>query len=294
MADVLVSYSYARPDRDAAFEIAAFLERQGISCWIAPRDVPAGMEQGAAVLSGIATSRALLLVLSEHADAAQAMRPEVVRAIGETKPVLSVRFRETTPSGPLEFFVVSAQWVDEWRAPMEQHLLHLARAIKIFTRAAGAPPSPRPPAPAPTGPTSTLRLTAASVILLLAIVGVSLVTWAPWRPAWQRNGAQFLVGSWCQPMPDGTIMRTDFAGGGANMVVGEFHVPHRSDAESFRARVSKTEDGFELAWLRPVEAVRSGPTRYRVNDDASMSITFAGGKQQGLPPLTRCVPNKGS
>jgi hypothetical protein len=36
VSDIFVSY--ASPDRDAAFRIVAFLEQNGIRCWVAPRD----------------------------------------------------------------------------------------------------------------------------------------------------------------------------------------------------------------------------------------------------------------
>ena len=57
------------------------------------------------------------------------MQKEVERAVSKAKAVLPVRIREVTPSGSLEFFVSSAQWVDAWRSPMEQHLSKLADAI---------------------------------------------------------------------------------------------------------------------------------------------------------------------
>lgn len=81
MAEVFVSY--ASPDREAALKIAAFLEGEGVSCWIAPRDVPPGMEYGAAIIHGIETSRALALILSEHSNDSHFVRKEVERAVSK-------------------------------------------------------------------------------------------------------------------------------------------------------------------------------------------------------------------
>jgi hypothetical protein len=130
MPDIFVSY--ASPDRDAAFRIVGFLEQNGIRCWVAPRDVPPGMEYGQAIIEGIAQSRALVLILSDQSNESQFVRKEVERAVSKTKPVLPVRIREVTPSGSLEFFISSAQWVDAWKSPMEQHLLPLVAAIKAM------------------------------------------------------------------------------------------------------------------------------------------------------------------
>jgi hypothetical protein len=130
MSDIFVSY--ASQDRDAAFRIVGFLEQNGIRCWVAPRDVPPGMEYGQAIIEGIAQSRALVLILSDQSNESQFVRKEVERAVSKTKPVLPVRIREVKPSGSLEFFISSSQWVDAWKSPMEQHLLPLVAAIKAM------------------------------------------------------------------------------------------------------------------------------------------------------------------
>src|SRR4029434_5577863 len=48
------------------------------------------------------------------------------------RPVTPGRSPQVTPSGSLEFFISSAQWVDAWKSPMEQHLLPLVSAIKAM------------------------------------------------------------------------------------------------------------------------------------------------------------------
>src|SRR6185436_3029328 len=146
MSDIFVSY--ASQDREVAFRIVAFLEQNGIRCWVAPRDVPPGMEYGEAIIHGIAQSRALVLILSDQSNDSQFVRKEVERAVSKTKPVLPVRIREVKPSGSLEFFISSSQWVDAWKSPMEQHLLPLVAAIKAMgTPGAAAVQSSTLPAP---------------------------------------------------------------------------------------------------------------------------------------------------
>ena len=130
MTDVFVSY--ASPDRDLAFRIVGYLEKEGIACWVAPRDVPPGLEYGDAILRGIEQSRACVLVLSEHSNDSQFVRKEVERAVSKSKPVLPVRIREVSPSGSIEFFISSSQWIDAWKSPMEQHLPPLVAAIKAI------------------------------------------------------------------------------------------------------------------------------------------------------------------
>jgi len=137
MPDIFVSYASA--DRDAAFRIVGFLEGQGIHCWVAPRDVAPGVEYGHAIINAIEQCKALVLVLSDQSNDSQFVRKEVERAVSKTKVVLPVRIREVTPSGSLEFYISSAQWVDAWKTPMEQHLMPLVAAIKAMNSPDAAP-----------------------------------------------------------------------------------------------------------------------------------------------------------
>src|SRR5688572_23428906 len=176
MADIFVSY--ASPDRDIAFRIVGFLEQQGITCWVAPRDVPPGVEYGQAIISGIEQSRALVLILSDQSNDSQFVRKEVERAVSKTKPVLPVRIREVTPSGSLEFFISSAQWVDAWKSPMEQHLLPLVGAIKAIGQPGGAPVRSTPVPPP--------RRSNAPVVLAVGVLAVIAAAAGSWWFASQR------------------------------------------------------------------------------------------------------------
>lgn len=170
MADIFVSY--ASQDREVAFRIVGFLEEQGIACWVAPRDVPPGVEYAQAIISGIEQSRALVLILSDQSNESQFVRKEVERAVSKTKAVLPVRIREVTPSGSLEFFISSAQWVDAWKSPMEQHLLPLVAAIKSMGQ-----PDAAPVRSATLPPPRKNQMPMLMVLAIIALVGVAGAMW---------------------------------------------------------------------------------------------------------------------
>jgi hypothetical protein len=283
MAEVFVSY--ASPDRETALKITAFLESQGITCWVAPRDVPPGMEYGAAIIQGIETSRALVLVLSEHSNDSQFVRKEVERAVSKVKPVLPVRIREITPSGSLEFFISSAQWVDAWRSPMEQHLSGLVQAIRALTGGAIGPATP-PPVAAPKRSRVPILAAAGAIVLLLAAGGV--YAWSPWLPGWQRSPARFLEGTWCQQMTTTAFMRADYRRAGGDLVEGELTFTHSTDVIRFRARVAPLPDGIEYTFQLPADW---GVVHDKVIDNANKTQVLSGGKAEELPIMTRCAPD---
>lgn len=290
MADVFISY--AQPDRETAFHIAEFLEQQGIVCWIAPRDVPPGKDYGAAIIDGIETAKALVLVLSEHSNESGFVQKEVERAVSKAKPLLPVRIREITPSGSMEFFVSSAQWVDAWQAPIEQHLIKLADAIGAIT---GVSDSGRDRTAVPRArPARSGRplLIGAGLAVLAAIVAGALI-WQPWQAGWQSAPVAYLVGSWCAPMSGNATFRTDFIRTSETTIAGEVHYSHYPDVHRFRAEVEPTEIGFTLNFTEPAAFVEAGPRVYRVIDEATIAFALDESADEDERVQTRCPPDSG-
>ncbi len=127
-----VFISHSARDREVAQEIAAFLEQDGISCWIAPRDVTPGRNFGEEILDAIEGTRATVLILSENSNASVHVRHEIERAVSKGRPVFPVRIREVPPSRSLELFISSAQWIDAWVPPLEDAISRLSFALKAL------------------------------------------------------------------------------------------------------------------------------------------------------------------
>jgi limonene-1,2-epoxide hydrolase len=112
--DVFISHS--TKDVEVAEELCARLEREGISVWIAPRDVRPGRKYGEEILNAIEGTRATILVLSESSNASVHVHHEVERAISKGKSVFPVRVANVPPARAIELFISSSQWIDLWGA----------------------------------------------------------------------------------------------------------------------------------------------------------------------------------
>ena len=99
--DVFVSYSAA--DKSTAEAAVAGLEGHGISCWIAPRDIPAGSEYGEQIVEALKNCRIVLLIFSASANSSPHVRREVERAISSTKVIIPFRIEPIAPTGAMEF-----------------------------------------------------------------------------------------------------------------------------------------------------------------------------------------------
>jgi len=283
MPDIFVSY--ASPDREVAFRIVGFLEEQGIACWVAPRDVPPGVEYGQAIIEGIEQSRALVLILSDQSNDSQFVRKEVERAVSKTKPVLPVRIREVTPSGSLEFFISSAQWVDAWKSPMEQHLLPLVEAIKAMGRP-GAAPVRSVQLPARKARSKTMLIAAGVAIAVLVAAGAAATLYFGKA---KRSDIAFVAGSWCQPY-DGMQIKYEVIRTGADTILTRVNHP-RSPTWEAAARVKAIPGGFEF---QPTDEAPTDKNiaRFTILDNDRMQLILADGEKQEGIVRTRCAMGK--
>ena len=69
MTDIFISYSSS--DEQIANRICEHFEKEGLSCWIAPRDILVGKEYGGEILKGIEESKFFFLCLSKSSNESQ-------------------------------------------------------------------------------------------------------------------------------------------------------------------------------------------------------------------------------
>ena len=116
MSDVF--FSHSSKNKATADALVAALEKEGLGCWIAPRDIAAGDNYGAAIAKGIRECKVLLLVFSEDSNVSAAVFREVQMGFNERKAIIPVRIENVAVSDDLSFFLSSLHWVDV--SPNEQ------------------------------------------------------------------------------------------------------------------------------------------------------------------------------
>lgn len=147
-----VFVSYSVKDKAAADAVVARLETAGVSCWIAPRDVLPGADWGASILDAIEAAKIMVLIFSGNANASPQIKREVERAVNHETYLIPLRLDETTPTRSLEYFISTAQWMDAFPPPLENHLDRLVKAV--HTVLTGERPEPEPPPIPPPIPVS--------------------------------------------------------------------------------------------------------------------------------------------
>jgi len=128
--DGAVFISYASRDAGVATALVESLERHGIACWIAPRDVDAGAPYADSIVRAISGAKALVLVLSENSVASMHVSKEVERASSKRRPVIALRIDDAPLSPALEYFVGESHWIDARAGGMDAALAKLISAIR--------------------------------------------------------------------------------------------------------------------------------------------------------------------
>src|ERR1700676_5122881 len=104
-----VFISYASQDKGVADAVCQALEKAGVACWIAPRDVVPGDFYAGSIVNAIDGTKLSVLILSEHGAGSQHVLREVARASSKRHPVLAFRI-DVAPMPPdLEYFLNTSQ-----------------------------------------------------------------------------------------------------------------------------------------------------------------------------------------
>jgi adenylate cyclase len=172
-----VFISYASPDVAVADAVCTALEREGVVCWVAPRDVLPGDFYADAIVRAIDASRAIIIVLSKSAVASPHVLREVERAASKRHPVLTLRIDRVPLPAALEYFLNTSQWLDVSSEGLAGALPKLLTAVRrviagpATAQASIAAPDGRGTAPkASRNPVNRMTMALAAVALL-AIAG---------------------------------------------------------------------------------------------------------------------------
>ncbi len=110
--DIFLFVSHVSEDRVKAMSIVEGLERRGVKCWIAPRDVRPGRPFDDEIDAAIEGSRAMLLVFSDLCNESEYIRREVTVAGKSQKIIIVFRIEDAKPRLALRVRLSDLHWID--------------------------------------------------------------------------------------------------------------------------------------------------------------------------------------
>ncbi len=115
-SDPFLFVSHVSEDRAAALEIVGELERRGVPCWIAPRNVEPGKPFDDEIAAALDRCRAMLLIFSEQCNESEYIRREVTVAGENHKVIIPLRIEDAQPRRGLRVRLSDLHWLDGFAA----------------------------------------------------------------------------------------------------------------------------------------------------------------------------------
>jgi hypothetical protein len=125
--DVFISHAYK--DKGIAIAICEKLESARVKCWIAERDISVGEDWTLTTRNAIGSSRVMVLLFSENANAAPHLEREIAHAFYTKRPILPVRLTETPAKRDFLFYLGNVRWIDAFASPPDRYLDELVSRI---------------------------------------------------------------------------------------------------------------------------------------------------------------------
>jgi hypothetical protein len=162
-----VFISYASQDNAAAVAMCEALERDGVTCWIAPRDVTPGAHYSGEIVHAIDTTKVIALILSQNAAASPHVLREVERATSRGHPVVALRIDQAPLPDELEYFLNISHWLDASAGDTARVLPKLVDAVRLAIQIPAVAPTRA--APTPSGPARSPNRTPVIVVSLIGL-----------------------------------------------------------------------------------------------------------------------------
>jgi hypothetical protein len=178
-----VFVSHSHQDAPAAELIVQALEKRGVTCWIAPRDVAPGGSYAESILNAIEGASCFVLIYSQHSNVSSHVLREVERALKFELNIVPIRFDDSAPSKSLDYLLATVHWLAIAPESRDRSIVKAAEQIAAaLAKSRSTPPGAEPVrAPASQPPASTPAAARSKRPLVwlavLLVIVASLIYW---------------------------------------------------------------------------------------------------------------------
>lgn len=110
-----VFISYCSEDKDTANQICGFLEKNGVYCWLAPRNIDPGANYATQIVKAIKNCDIFILIASDKVNSSNHVSNEVSIAFDNKKVIIPFKIEELVFSDEYLYFLGRKHWVEAYR-----------------------------------------------------------------------------------------------------------------------------------------------------------------------------------
>lgn len=130
MHDIFISYT--SKDKNIAYTLVEYLEKRGITCFIAPRDIDPGKAYAANIMSAIEDCKAVLLIASKAINLSEHVLNEVDVIVEKKKVLLPVLIEDFELSDDFRYYLGRKQWIVAYPEQFNTYLSSVLMAIQEY------------------------------------------------------------------------------------------------------------------------------------------------------------------
>lgn len=138
MKEVFISYSTI--DTAQAETVRNVLEKNGLSCWMAPRDIPGGSNYTKEIPIAIRNCKVFVLILSKNAQNSHWVLKELDSAVNCAKVILPFMLEDCTLNDEFNFLLTGAQRYSAYQKTAEAMETLISRIRGIISAEPGSEP----------------------------------------------------------------------------------------------------------------------------------------------------------
>ena len=129
-----VFISHSSKDADKASEVCRYLEKNGVNCWIAPRDVNPGANYPTQLVKAIQDCRVFVLLVSENTNVSEPVSNEIELASADTdKVIIPFMLEDVEYSEEHSYYLRRKQRINAY-TNFEDGLNNLLSTIRLHTQ----------------------------------------------------------------------------------------------------------------------------------------------------------------
>jgi len=212
--------SYGSEDRHIAMQVCEALEGTGISCWIAPRNVVAGLPYAESIVDAIDAAELMVLLLTPAAGGSRHVLNEVDRAVSSGMALLPVSIGQFELAKAMQFYVSSQHRLQLAESDLKSSLPRIVKAasgllgerpgeMKGVGRPSSATVVPEP------SPTKSAASSVRPLAILICICVLAVSSWV----LWTSNGTDTETPEGPTHSTGVSVVEADYTGDGTDDLV---------------------------------------------------------------------------